>query len=103
MTEGVAVSEHAAEDLLNDPLSFMEKVMAQAKRLKAERDAAQAKLVVAEPKALVFDTSMADKNMSVSAFCRTLLRTSSNRVNQGIATTHWPTPIVPPVPLCPPC
>ncbi len=85
VTEGVAVSEHAAEDLLNDPLSFMEKVMAQAKRLKAERDAAQAKLEVAEPKALVFDTSMADKSMSVSAFCRTLLRTSSNSVNQGMA------------------
>lgn len=80
VTEGVAVAEHAAEDLLDDPLSFMEKVMAQAKRLKAERDAAQAKLVVAEPKALVFDTSMADKSMSVSAFCRTLRRANSNRI-----------------------
>ncbi|OUM22322.1 hypothetical protein B8W70_26355 [Pseudomonas sp. 1239] len=37
-TEGVAVHYKAVEDVLDDPLSYMEKVIAQAKQLKAERD-----------------------------------------------------------------
>lgn len=37
-TEGVAVHTSAAEAVLDDPLSYMEKIIAQAKQLKAERD-----------------------------------------------------------------
>lgn len=37
-TEGMTVHEAAAADVLDDPLSFMEKILGQAKQLKAERD-----------------------------------------------------------------
>ncbi len=37
-TQGIAVAEHAAEDVLNDPLEYFERVLQQAKKLKAERD-----------------------------------------------------------------
>lgn len=36
--DGVAVADHAAMDVLNDPLGFMEKVFAQARVFQAERD-----------------------------------------------------------------
>ncbi|WP_065760377.1 KilA-N domain-containing protein [Pseudomonas defluvii] len=45
-TEGVAVHYKAVEDVLDDPLSYMEKVIAQAKQLKAERDRLAAKNAV---------------------------------------------------------
>lgn len=48
-TEGIAVADHAVDNLLDDPLSYFEKVLVQAKVLKAERDAAQAALNVAQP------------------------------------------------------
>lgn len=44
MTEGVAVADHAVDNLLDDPLAYFEKVLAQAKVLKAERD--QAKVAI---------------------------------------------------------
>lgn len=37
-TQGVAVHKNAAESVLDDPLSYMEEILAQAKQLKAERD-----------------------------------------------------------------
>ncbi|TFH88247.1 KilA-N domain-containing protein [Billgrantia azerbaijanica] len=40
-TEGVAVADHAADDFLDNPLDYMEKLLGQAKKLKAERDQAQ--------------------------------------------------------------
>lgn len=43
-TQGVAVADHAVEDVLNDPFAFMEKLFAQAKILKAERDALKVEL-----------------------------------------------------------
>lgn len=46
VTEGVAVADHAVDNLLDDPLSHFEKMLAQAKVLKAERDAAKAVLDV---------------------------------------------------------
>ncbi|GHE22832.1 hypothetical protein GCM10017767_33530 [Halomonas urumqiensis] len=36
-TEGVAVADHAADDLIDNPLDYMEKLLGQAKQLKAER------------------------------------------------------------------
>ncbi|WP_240538771.1 KilA-N domain-containing protein [Halomonas sp. SH5A2] len=39
-TDGVAVAENAAEDLLENPLPYMEKLLGQAKQYKAERDQA---------------------------------------------------------------
>lgn len=83
-TQGVAVADHAVEDLLNDPLSYLDRLMAQAKKLKAERDAAKAALEVAEPKALVFDHVVADKQMSVSRFARTLPGVNLNRIKRSL-------------------
>ena len=37
-TKGVAVHKNAAESVLDDPISFMEEILTQAKQLKAERD-----------------------------------------------------------------
>lgn len=34
-TDGVAVAEHAADDFLDNPLDYMEKLLGQAKKLKA--------------------------------------------------------------------
>ncbi|GEK46020.1 hypothetical protein HPA02_03030 [Bisbaumannia pacifica] len=39
-TQGIAVADHAADDLLTNPLAYFEKVLAQAKQLQAERDLA---------------------------------------------------------------
>lgn len=46
MTEGVAVADHAVDNLLDDPLAYFEKVLAQAKVLNAESDKAKAALGV---------------------------------------------------------
>lgn len=37
-TQGIAVAEHAAEDVLSNPLDYFERVLQQAKKLQAERD-----------------------------------------------------------------
>jgi len=37
-TQGVAVADHAAADLLETPLKYLEAIMGQAKVLKAERE-----------------------------------------------------------------
>jgi hypothetical protein len=37
-TQGIAVADHAADDLLTNPLAYFEKVLAQAKQIQAERD-----------------------------------------------------------------
>lgn len=73
-TQGVAVAAHAAEDVLNDPLSYMEKIFAQAKVLKAERDALQAEMKLAAPKVAVFDEHVADpqRHETIAKFSRTL-------------------------------
>lgn len=46
-TQGVAVADHAAEDLLKNPLKYLEAIIGQAKEL-------QARLAVVEPKAEAF-------------------------------------------------
>jgi hypothetical protein len=44
VTQGVVVADHAAEDLLKNPLKYLEAIIGQAKEL-------QEKLLVAQPKA----------------------------------------------------
>lgn len=39
-TQVIAVADHAADDLLTNPLAYFEKVLAQAKQIQAERDLA---------------------------------------------------------------
>lgn len=41
-TQGIAVAEHAAEDLLADPLTYLERVFEQAKKLQAAKQIAEA-------------------------------------------------------------
>jgi hypothetical protein len=38
MTQGVAVADHAVDNLLDDPLSYFRKILEQAEAIKAERD-----------------------------------------------------------------
>jgi prophage antirepressor-like protein len=64
-TQGVAVAEHAAEDLLKNPLKYLEALMGQAKDL-------QEKLSIAAPKADVFDAVMEDKRPTIAHFVRAL-------------------------------
>lgn len=64
-TQGVAVAEHAAADLLKNPLKYLEALMGQAKELQEQLD-------VAKPKADVFDAHVADKGETLARFIRTL-------------------------------
>jgi phage antirepressor YoqD-like protein len=86
-TQGVAVADHAAEDLLNDPLSFMEKLFAQAKVLKAERDALQAEMKLAAPKVAVYDEHVADpqRHETIAKFSRTLEGVNTLQVKNDLA------------------
>lgn len=70
-TQGVAVHENAAADLIANPLKYFELVLSQAKEL-------QAKLDVAAPKAAVFDKVVAQKAVTVAAFARTLEGANTN-------------------------
>lgn len=71
-TEGVAVHYTAAESVLEDPLSYMEKIIAQAKVLKAERDRLALENKEMAPKAVVFDNCVALRQESLATFVRTL-------------------------------
>lgn len=71
-TEGVAVHYTAAESVLEDPLSYMEKIIAQAKVLKAERDRLALENQEMAPKAVVFDNCVALRQESLATFVRTL-------------------------------
>lgn len=64
-TQGVAVAEHAAEDLLKNPLKYLEAIIGQAKEL-------QAQLAIAAPKAEVFDAIMEERNPTLAKFARSL-------------------------------
>lgn len=64
-TQGVAVADHAAEDLLKNPLKYLEAIIGQAKEL-------QAQLSVAAPKAEVFDAIMEERNPTLAKFTRSL-------------------------------
>ncbi|WP_083280480.1 KilA-N domain-containing protein [Pseudomonas citronellolis] len=70
-TEGVAVHASAAEAVLDDPLTYMEKVIAQAKVLKAERDRLALENKEMAPKAVVFDNCVALRQESLATFVRT--------------------------------
>lgn len=59
-TEGVAVHEDAAVDLLANPLKYLEALLGQAKALQAERDAALAKIAEDTPKVSFYDDFAAD-------------------------------------------
>lgn len=76
--EGIAVADHAAQDLLNDPLKYFEKVLAQAKEL-------QAKLAVAQPKADAFDANCAVKDETLARFIRSLPGVNSQQIKRDLA------------------
>ena len=71
-TEGVAVHASAAEAVLDDPLTYMEKVIAQAKVLKAERDRLALENKEMAPKGVVFDNCVALRQESLATFVLTL-------------------------------
>lgn len=69
-TQGVAVHENAAADLLENPMKYIEALMGQAKQMKAERDAALAQNAILKPKAQSFDSVVADRNDTITQFSR---------------------------------
>lgn len=69
-TDGVAVHASAAEAVLDDPLTYMEKVIAQARVLKAERDRLALENKEMAPKAVVFDNCVALRQESLATFVR---------------------------------
>lgn len=90
-TDGVAVHKNAAEDLLANPLKYLEALMGQAKKLADENaQLAAEKLVLVEekavlqPKADTFDLVVAHKRLSVAAFCRTLPGVNIMRVKESL-------------------
>ena len=90
-TNGVAVHRNAAEDLLANPLKYLEALMGQAKKLADENaKLAAEKLVLVEekavlqPKADTFDLVVAHKRLSVAAFCRTLPGVNIMRVKESL-------------------
>jgi hypothetical protein len=72
--DGVAVADHAAADLLANPLAFFEKVLGQAKLLQAERDKAlEENRVLGEKNAvLALEVISGDHGRSLTQFVRTL-------------------------------
>lgn len=76
-TQGVAVADHAAEDLLKNPLKYLEAIIGQAKEL-------QAKLEVAQPKADVFDRVVAHKRVTASQHCRCYEGVNLNLVKKSL-------------------
>lgn len=65
--EKVATGEMSEDELM---LRAQQILMSKVERLRAERDAAQAKVVATETKALVFNHSMDDKRMSMCRSAR---------------------------------
>lgn len=84
-TEGVAVHASAAEAVLDDPLTYMEKVIAQAKVLKAERDRLALENKEMAPKAVVFDNCVALRQESLATFVRTLEGVNTMAVKGDLA------------------
>ena len=84
-TKGVAVAEHAAADFLKNPVPFVEILLNQAKKLEAERDALEEELNVAAPKALVFDTHIANHGENLTRFVRSLRGVNTSMVKSDLA------------------
>ena len=84
-TKGVAVADHAAADFLKNPVPFMKEMISQAEKLQAERDALAAELNVAAPKALVFDTHVANHGENLTRFVRTLRGVNTSMVKSDLA------------------
>ena len=84
-TQGVAVADHAAADFLKNPLPFVEVLLNQAKILKAERDVLEEELNVAAPKALVFDTHVANHGENLTRFVRSLKGVNTSMVKSDLA------------------
>lgn len=64
----MTVHASAAEAVLDDPLTYMEKVIAQARVLKAERDRLALENKEMAPKAGVFDNCVALRQESLATF-----------------------------------
>ena len=77
-TQGVAVADHAAADLLKNPLKYLEAIIGQAKEL-------QARLEVVEPKAAVFDATVAVRKVSLGDFVRRFDGVNSNKIKSDLA------------------
>lgn len=76
-TQGVAVHENAAADVLKNPLKYLRSVLDQAEEL-------QAQLAVAAPKAAVYDKVVAEKTMTIAAFGRTLEGLNTQQIKSDL-------------------
>lgn len=90
-TNGVAVHRNAAEDLLANPLKYFEAVFNEAKklseennRLEAEKRVLEEEKAVLQPKACTFDLVVANKRVSVAAFCRTMPGVNLMKVKESL-------------------
>lgn len=71
-TQGVAVADHAADEMLTNPLGYFEKVLAQAKQIQAERDLALKNEAAALQRETNIRAAVATHRQSVSRFVRSL-------------------------------
>lgn len=87
-TEGVAVHTSAAEAVLDDPLSYMEKIIAQAKQLKAERDrlASENQELTHERDGL--SSVVGSKMHTLGRFARTLPQINSLAIKSDLQFRH---------------
>lgn len=83
-TQGVAVHENAAADLLANPLKYFEAVFKQAQVLDAKNKQLEAEKALLLPKADVFDTVVADKRMTVAAVVRMFPGVNTNMTKRDL-------------------
>lgn len=89
-TQGIAVAEHAAEDLLADPLTYLERVFNQAKQLKAERDLALDRLDKQLPKVEAYEDFMeTDSLFSTTDAAKMLGLKSAQALNKILRELRW--------------
>ena len=89
-TQGIAVAEHAAEDLLADPLTYLERVFEQAKKLQAERDLALVRLDEQQPKVEAYDDFMeTDSLFSTTDAAKMLGLKSAQALNKILRELRW--------------
>jgi len=76
-TDGVAVADHAADDILENPLDYMEKLIGQARKLKHERDIAATRIAT-------YEKVTAQHDHTLTRYIRTLDGVNSQHIKKDL-------------------
>lgn len=83
-TEGIAVAEHAAEDVLNNPMAYLEKVFEQAKVLQAQKEQLEKQNVQLTGERDVAVGTIAKVERTVSQVARRIPNVNLNAVSRDL-------------------